>query len=330
VNILVLISVSLVLFALIIAFYLYNRNKIKDIEAELEGSTDGRNQIPRELLKKVKKIEISTRNVVNEVFSGEYHSVFKGRGMEFAEVREYQPGDDVRTIDWNVSARMGHPFVKIFEEERELTVMLLVDVSSSGSFGSTEQLKREFAAELSAVLAFSAIKNNDKVGMIIFSDKIEKFIPPQKGKKHILRIIRELIDFKPERKGTNIAGALQYLSNVIKKRATVFVISDFIDKNYEKAMQIAKHKHDIIALQIYDKGEEQIPNIGFAKMKDAETNEEIWVNTANRQVRKKYAHDRQILLNKMTEIFKKNGIDNAKIRTDEDYIKPLLMLFKQR
>ncbi len=283
-----------------------------------------------ELIKKVRAVEIKTRGLSKHIFAGEYHSAFKGRGMAFSEVREYQFGDDVRNIDWNVTARHGKPYIKVFEEERELTVILLVDMSGSKIFGTRKKFKQELVTELSAVLSFSAIQNNDKIGVIFFSDKIEKFIPPQKGKKHILRIIRELIDFKPESKGTNIAGALQYMSNVIKKRATVFVISDFIDKDYEKAIQIAKHKHDVIALQIYDKGEEQIPNIGFAKMKDAETGEEIWVNTANRQVRKKYAHDRQILTAEMNEIFKKNGIDSAKIRTDEDYIKPLLMLFKKR
>ncbi len=283
-----------------------------------------------ELIKKVRAIEIKTRGLSKHIFAGEYHSAFKGRGMAFAEVREYQFGDDVRSIDWNVTARQDKAFIKVFEEERELTVMLLVDMSGSTIFGTRTQFKQDLATELAAVLSFSAIQNNDKIGVIFFSNKIEKFIPPQKGKTHILRIIRELIDFKPTSSRTDVSGALQYLSNVIKKRATVFVISDFMSSNYTKALQIASYKHDVIALQIYDPGEVRMPNIGFVKMKDAETSEELWVNTSSKRVRKMYEQQYDYRLVNMKDNFKKLGIDFASIRTDEDYIKPLLLLFKQR
>ncbi len=283
-----------------------------------------------ELIKKVRAIEIKTRGLSKHIFAGEYHSAFKGRGMAFAEVREYQFGDDVRSIDWNVTARQDKAFIKVFEEERELTVMLLVDMSGSTIFGTRTQFKQDLATELAAVLSFSAIQNNDKIGVIFFSNKIEKFIPPQKGKTHILRIIRELIDFKPTSSRTDVSGALQYLSNVIKKRATVFVISDFMSSNYTKALQIASYKHDVIALQLYDPGEVRMPNIGFVKMKDAETSEELWVNTSSKRVRKMYEQQYDYRLVNMKDNFKKLGIDFASIRTDEDYIKPLLLLFKQR
>ncbi len=250
--------------------------------------------------------------------------------MAFAEVREYQFGDDVRSIDWNVTARQDKAYIKVFEEERELTVMLLVDMSGSKMFGTRKQFKQDLVTELAAVLSFSAIQNNDKIGVIFFSDKIEKFIPPQKGKTHILRIIRELIDFQPQSTKTDIAGVLQYFTNVIKKRATVFLISDFIAENYTKALQIASYKHDLVALQIYDIGEEQIPNIGFVKMKDAETAEEIWVNTSNKRVRTNYARHYKQQLDSMLDTFKKLGVDSARLRTDQDYIKPLLQLFKHR
>jgi len=283
-----------------------------------------------ELIKKVRAIEIKTRGLSKHIFAGEYHSAFKGRGMAFAEVREYQFGDDVRSIDWNVTARQDKAFIKVFEEERELTVMLLVDMSGSTIFGTRTQFKQDLATELAAVLSFSAIQNNDKIGVIFFSNKIEKFIPPQKGKTHILRIIRELIDFQPTSSRTDVSGALQYLSNVIKKRATVFVISDFMSSNYTKALQIASYKHDVIALQLYDPGEVRMPNIGFVKMKDAETSEELWVNTSSKRVRKMYEQQYDYRLVNMKDNFKKLGIDFASIRTDEDYIKPLLLLFKQR
>lgn len=283
-----------------------------------------------ELIKKVRTVEIKTRRLSKHIFAGEYHSAFKGRGMAFSEVREYTFGDDVRSIDWNVTARQNKPYIKVFEEERELTVMLLVDMSGSKIFGTRKKFKQDLVTELSAVLSFSAIQNNDKIGVIFFSDKIEKFIPPQKGKKHILRIIRELINFKAQSSKTDIAQALQYFTNMVKKRATVFLISDFIDNGYEKALQITNYKHELIALQIYDAGEEKMPNIGFAKMKDAESGEEIWVNTANRKVRKKYQTDRRKQIAGMKSIFTKNGILNTRIRTDEDYIKPLLQLFKSK
>ena len=239
----------------------------------------------RELLKKVRLIEIKTRGMVNQVFSGEYHSVFKGRGMEFSEVREYQFGDDIRSIDWNVSARFNHPFVKIFEEERELMVMLVVDFSRSGNFGTGQQLKNEIAAEICAVLAFSAIKNNDKVGLILFTDKIEKFVPPKKGRAHILRIIRELVSFEPTGSGTNIRQALEYFNHVNKKRSIAFLISDFIDEGYDKILRIISRKHDIIAVEISDPREETLPDVGMMKLRDAETNQERWIDTSSAAVR---------------------------------------------
>ncbi len=242
----------------------------------------------REILKKVRQIEIKTRGMVNQIFSGEYHSVFKGRGMEFSEVREYQFGDDIRTIDWNVSARFNHPFVKIFEEERELTVMLVVDLSNSGNFGTASFMKNEIAAEICAVLAFSAIKNNDKVGLILFTDKIEKFVPPKKGRAHILRIIRELISFEPTGSGTNIREALEYFNHVNKKRTIAFLISDFIDEGYDKILKIISRKHDVIAVEISDPREEELPAVGLLKLRDAETGVERWVDTGNAGVRKQF------------------------------------------
>ncbi|GAA4311821.1 DUF58 domain-containing protein [Mucilaginibacter gynuensis] len=284
----------------------------------------------KELLKKVRKIEIKTRGLSNHLFSGEYHSAFKGRGMAFSEVREYQVGDEIRTIDWNVTARFNHPYVKVFDEERELTVMLLMDVSGSENFGTVNQLKQEQAIELCAVLAFSAIQNNDKVGVIFFSDKIEKFIPPKKGRSHILMIIRELIDFKPENKGTNLAEALRYFTGAIKKKCTAFVISDFMSPAFEAELKIANKKHDIIALRLYDKHEEEFPNLGLIPMKDEETGELVWVNTADAKVRsffKTEAIKRKALL---SETFKRSGVDAADIGTHESYVKPLMTLFKQR
>jgi uncharacterized protein (DUF58 family) len=286
--------------------------------------------IPKEILKKVKRIEIATRGVVNEIFSGEYHSVFKGRGMEFSEVREYQIGDDIRTIDWNVSARMNHPYVKVFEEERELTVMLLVDVSSSGNFGTASQMKGEIAAELCAVLAFSAIKNNDKVGLIIFSDKIEKFIPPRKGKQHVLRVIREILYFKPEDSQTNLNVALEYLIKVIRRRSIVFLISDFLTENYEKALQVTNKKHDVIAIDIIDPREVELPNIGFIELEDAETGETVLVDTSNAQVRSGFFSRSERDRLRREKFFKSIGIDNINIFTHQSYVEPITRFFRMR
>ncbi len=285
-----------------------------------------------DLLKRVRQIEIKTRGLSRNIFAGEYHSAFKGRGMAFSEVREYQFGDDIRNIDWNVTARYNHPFVKIFEEERELTVMLLIDVSGSREFGSSEKLKKNIITELSAILAFSAIQNNDKIGVIFFSNSIEKFIPPKKGKSHILRIIRELIDFQPQQRGTDITEAIRYLTNAIKKRCTAFVISDFIDDKpgMEMALSIANNKHDVVALRIYDDREKELPPIGMIKMKDAETGEYVYVDSSSRRVRKQYTdwwHKQSFRLDTM---FKKCGVDNVAINTNEDYVRSLMTLFKKR
>jgi len=286
--------------------------------------------IPREILKKVKRIEIATRGLVNEVFSGEYHSVFKGRGMEFSEVREYMIGDDIRNIDWNVSARMGHPFVKVFDEERELTVMLLVDVSSSGNFGTSNQMKGEIAAELCALLAFSAIKNNDKVGLLIFSDKIEKFIPPRKGKKHVLRVIREILYFKPEDSQTDLNVALEYLSRVIRRRSIVFLISDFLTENYEKALQVANKKHDVIAIDIIDPREVELPNVGFIELEDAETGETVIVDTTSTNIRKTFFSRAQAGRANREKFFKSIGVDNINVFTDQSYAEPITRFFRMR
>jgi uncharacterized protein (DUF58 family) len=286
--------------------------------------------IPKEILKKVKRIEIATRGLVNEVFSGEYHSVFKGRGMEFAEVREYQLGDDIRNIDWNVTARSGHPYVKIFDEERELTVMLLVDVSSSGNFGTTNQMKGEVAAELCAVLAFSAIKNNDKVGLIIFSDKIEKFIPPRKGKQHVLRVIREILFFKPEESRTDLNVSLEYLTRVIKRRCIVFLISDFLTENYEKSLQVVNKKHDIIAINIVDPREVEMPSIGFVELEDAESGETIIVDTTNPAIRGSFYSQSKEERDNREKFFKSIGVDNITIKTDQSYVEPITKFFRMR
>lgn len=291
----------------------------------------------QELLKKVRKIEIKTRGLSSHIFSGEYHSAFKGRGMAFSEVREYQPGDDIRAIDWNVTARFNHPYIKVFEEERELTVMLLVDVSASENFGTQKQLKKDLLTEICAVLAFSAIQNNDKTGVIFFSDKIEKFIPPKKGKTHILRIIRELIDFKAESSGTDIDLALRYLTNAIKKRAIVFLISDFIDEKFlhdhkrgSDSLKIASKKHDIVALRINDKRESELPSIGLIRIKDAETGKEKWIDTSNLKIRQQYSKTSAKRDARLKEIFLRSGIDSTTISTSESYIKPLMNLFKKR
>ena len=283
-----------------------------------------------ELLKRVRQIEIKTRGLSRNIFAGEYHSAFKGRGMTFSEVREYQYGDDVRNIDWNVTARYNEPYVKLFEEERELTVMLMIDVSGSREFGTMSKLKKNQITEIAAVLAFSAIQNNDKIGVIFFSDKIEKFIPPKKGKSHILRIIRELIDFTPEHRNTDITSALKYLTNAIKKRCTTFVISDFIDEGYENALTIANKKHDVVALKIYDKREEEIPSIGLIKIKDAETGAYRWIDTSNKKVRDNYSKWWKQNNDLATDIFKRSGVDVANIRTDQDYVRSLISLFQRR
>lgn len=291
----------------------------------------------QELLRKVRKIEIKTKGLSSHIFSGEYHSAFKGKGMAFSEVREYMPGDDIRTIDWNVTARFNHPYVKVFEEERELTVMLLVDVSASENFGTQKQLKKDLLTELCAVLAFSAIQNNDKTGIIFFSDKIEKFIPPKKGKKHILRIIRELIDFKPQSSGTDIDHALTYLVNVIKKRAIVFLISDFIDENFlsenkkgTDALRLSGKKHDLIAIRIRDKCEEEIPDVGLIRLLDAETGKFKWVDTSNSKVREAYRLATIKRNARLKDIFTRSGIDSVTIHTSGSYVKPLMNLFKKR
>jgi uncharacterized protein (DUF58 family) len=283
-----------------------------------------------ELLKKVRKIEIRTRGLASQLFSGEYHSVFKGRGMAFSEVREYQVGDDVRSIDWNVTARFNHPFVKIFEEERELTVMLLVDVSGSGDFGTAQQLKKDLAIEICAVLAFSAIQNNDKVGIIFFSDIVEKFIPPKKGRTHILRIVRELINFKPEHTKTNIGEALRYLTSAIKKRSIAFVISDFLDKQFEDALKIANKKHDVVAIRIHDQREQNIPNIGLLRLVDAESGNVMWVDSSNKSTQDGFNRWLQKKDEYLKIILRRSGVDNIHIRTDQSYVQPLINFFRMR
>ena len=284
-----------------------------------------------ELLKKVRHIEIKTRGLSRNIFAGQYHSAFKGRGMAFSEVREYQYGDDVRDIDWNVTARHNKPYIKVFEEERELTVMLLIDVSGSRDFGSVNVMKKEVITEIAATLAFSAIQNNDKIGVLFFSDRIEKFIPPQKGKKHILYVIRELIDFQPEEKKTNIAQALKYLTNAIKNRCTAFLISDFIDKDcFKDALTIANRKHDVVAIQVYDRRETELPAVGLMKIKDAETGQERWIDSSSirvREVYKEWWERRQAVMN---DSFKKCRVDSVSIRTEDDYVKALIALFDKR
>jgi uncharacterized protein (DUF58 family) len=282
------------------------------------------------LLKKVRKIEIKTKGLSNHIFAGEYQTAFKGKGMAFSEVREYQPGDDIRSIDWNVTARYNAPFVKVFEEEREMTVMLLIDVSASGNFGTQEQFKRELATELSAILAFSAIKNNDKVGVIFFTDKVEQFIPPKKGKSHILRIIREVLDFQPTGKGTNIAGALEYFNSVIKKRSICFILSDFMSKEFDRPLKIASKKHDLVALRIHDTREDTLPNVGLVPMQDAETEKMIFVDTSSKKVRDNFAKNRLQATEKLRKLLPASGVDLIDITTGTDYVKPLINFFKTR
>lgn len=282
------------------------------------------------LLKKVRKIEIKTKGLSNHIFAGEYHTAFKGKGMAFSEVREYQPGDDIRSIDWNVTARYNSPFVKVFEEEREMTVMLLIDVSASGNFGTQEQFKRELATELSAILAFSAINNNDKVGVIFFTDNVEQFIPPKKGKSHILRIIREVLAFEPTGKGTDIAGALEYFSAVIKKRSICFILSDFMSKEFDRPLKIASKKHDLVALRIHDIREDTLPNVGLVPMQDAETEKMLFVDTSSKKVRDNFAKNRAQTNEKLRKLFPASGVDLIDITTGTDYVKPLINFFKTR
>jgi uncharacterized protein (DUF58 family) len=283
-----------------------------------------------ELLKKVRKIEIKTRGISSQLFSGHYHSAFKGRGMAFTEVREYYFGDDIRSIDWNVTARFNHPYVKVYEEEREMTVMLLIDVSGSNEFGAKGRIKEQVITEIAAILAFSAISNNDKVGVLFFSDQIEKFIPPKKGSSHILRIIRELIDFKPSHKGTDIGFALKYLRNAIKKRSIAFLISDFHDMNYSEALAIVSKKHDLVCLHVYDERELEIPALGILKLRDTESGRSYWIDTSDNNTRKRiesYNHEAQKYMN---QAFARAGVNSVSINTNKDYVPPLMKLFKRR
>lgn len=284
----------------------------------------------KELLKKVRKIEIKTRRLSNHIFGGEYHSTFKGRGMTFSEVRQYQFGDDIRAIDWNVTARYNEPYIKIFEEERELTMMLMVDVSGSEFFGTTNQFKKDTVTEIAATLAFSAIQNNDKVGLILFSDQIELFIPPKKGKSHVLRIIRELIEFTPKSRKTNIDGALKFLSSVMKKKAIVFMLSDFVDEDYDRTLKIVGNKHDLTGIRIYDKFDEEIPNLGMVPMLDNETQEVHLINTSSKTVRTKYKANALRLKEVFETSFKKSGLGTINVRADQNYVKKLLSYFKNK
>lgn len=284
-----------------------------------------------ELLKKIRRIEIKTRGLSQNIFAGEYHSAFKGRGVIFSEVREYEPGDDVRDIDWNVTSRHNKPYVKVYEEEREMTVMLLIDVSGSRNFGAAGDIKKEKMAEIAATLAFSSIQNNDKVGVIFFSDKIEKFIPPKKGRKHILLIIREIINFEPESIGTDIDIALRFLTNAIKKRSTAFLISDFIDDHdFFKSMSISNRKHDLAAIQVYDRRDADMPDVGLLRLRDMETGSDIWVDTSSKSVRANYAKSWYMRQQKLVSATSRSGVDLASITTDEDFVKALLGLFRRR
>jgi uncharacterized protein (DUF58 family) len=286
--------------------------------------------LPKEIIRKVRRIEIRTKKLVNDVFSGEYHSIFKGRGMEFEEVREYQPGDDIRIIDWNVTARYGYPFVKKFTEERELTVMLLVDASSSGEFGTAQRMKGEIAAELCSVLAFSAIKNNDKVGMIIFTDKIEKYIAPKKGSSHVLRLIREVLYFKPEHQRTDINCALEFLGRIIKRRCVVFLVSDFLSTGYEKRLSVANKRHDVVAIKIVDPREIELPNVGFIELEDTETGEQILIDTKDSRVRKSFQDYALTEQANLDMNFRSIDLDNIQIVTDRSYVEPLMAFFRAR
>jgi len=284
-----------------------------------------------EIIKKVRKIEIKTRGLSSNIFAGQYHSAFKGRGMAFSEVREYQFGDDVRDIDWNVTARFHRPYVKVFEEERELTVMLLIDVSGSLDFGTQKQMKRDMVTEIAATLAFSAIQNNDKIGVIFFSDKIEKYIPPKKGRKHILYIIREMLDFKPESTRTDIKQAIEFLSSVQKRRTTAFILSDFyVRSDFQQSLQIANRKHDVVAIQVYDQRARELPDVGLMKVVDAETGYEQYVDTSSKKLRQAYQKYWLTRQAQLQETFNKSNVDNVSIATNDDFVKSLLLLFKQR
>ena len=284
-----------------------------------------------EIIKKVRKIEIKARGLSSNIFAGQYHSAFKGRGMAFSEVREYQFGDDVRDIDWNVTARFHRPYVKVFEEERELTVMLLIDVSGSLDFGTQKQMKRDMVTEIAATIAFSAIQNNDKIGVVFFSDKIEKYIPPKKGRKHILYIIREMLDFHPESKRTDVKQAVEFLSSVQKRRTTAFILSDFYVRNdFQQSLQIANRKHDVVAIQVYDQRARELPDVGLMKVVDAETGFEQYVDTSSKRLRDSYRKYWQSRQSQLLETFNKSNVDNVSIATNDDFVKALLMLFKQR
>ena len=286
--------------------------------------------IPKEILKKVRQIEIRTGRLVNDVFAGEYESIFKGRGMEFHEVREYVPGDDIRSIDWNVTARIGHPYVKKFIEERELTVMLLSDISSSGQFGTRHKMKSEIMAELGAILAFSAIKNNDKVGLLLFSDQVEKFIPPKKGRPHVLRVIRELLYHKPMSRKTNIKTGLEYLGKVLKKKAVVFILSDFMDRGYEKLLRILNKRHDIIGIPVSDPREDSLPDIGLVEFEDLETAEVLFLDTSDGFLNKEFSKQRASFIESRNRVFKSMALDSIEISTDKSYIEPLILFFRMR
>jgi len=286
--------------------------------------------IPKEVLRQIRRIEIKTGKLVNDVFAGQYESVFKGRGMEFSEVREYLPGDDIRSIDWNVTARFGHPYVKKFVEERELTIMLLVDMSASGKFGTKDRFKSEISAEIAAVLSFSALKNNDKVGLIVFTDKIEIFVPPKKTRAHILRIIREILYFKPEHKDTDLTCGLEYLNEVIKRKSVVFLISDFLDKGYEKALKITNKRHDLVALVIDDPRERELPDMGLLELEDNETGENIIVDTSDKKFREEYRRQIEERIRQREKLFKTIRLDNIKITTGQSYVKPLVSFFELR
>jgi len=286
--------------------------------------------IPKEILKKIRHIEIRTKRLVNDLFSGEYHSTFKGQGMEFEEVRQYQPGDDIRLIDWNVTARTGYPHVKKFREERELSVVLLVDASSSGRFGTRDRFKSEVAAELCALLAFSAIKNNDKVGLIIFTDRIEKFVPPQKGRSHVLRLIREIIYFEPEGRGTDIAGAIEYFNKVIKRKSVVFLVSDYMFEGFLKPLQLSNKKHDVVAIRVSDPREMAFENVGLIELEDAETGEVVMINTGSREFRREFQARAEEDILDLKRSFQLINMDFINIRTDQSYISPLVNFFKMR
>jgi uncharacterized protein (DUF58 family) len=289
--------------------------------------------LPKEILKKIRRIEIQTRHLVNDVFSGEYHSVFKGQGMEFSEVREYQRGDSIKTIDWNVTARTGRPFVKKFVEERELTVMLIVDASSSGRFGSQRKTKREIAAEISALLAFSAIKNNDRVGLIVFTDEVEKFVPPKKGVKHVLRVIRELLYFQPTGTGTSISAALEYLNRLTRRKAVVFLISDFLDDGYQRALRVANRRHDLVAIAIIDPREQILPKVGLVELEDAETGQMVLANTSDARFRQRFAEQNARRLDERTRQLAVMNLDSVNIFLDESedpYLAPLMKFFQMR